>query len=302
MTTADFPSGSQGQGGMLRQFFVWFVNFVAFIALFVTAGFFFFALIGMSVTSGVNGASFFDPSGWFVLLAMALTIFLAAPLSALIKYRDWNNGEYAEDVRVPYVWQFNMFLAAAAVICFALTAWITNIPLQVRVEDGYVLMKQDGTIYTQGESVTASRFDREFASIPLTNSTTMYVRAPVGEAEHITVALTVGFDVVVNDDLREATRAHPPNFRSDTLSSDYFPALFMPVIQPDITQIILDEARPGNTTIGEVSGWSRDQASVPMSDRLGLRVQERRDELPSWLPRVSFTNMQVREWTHEQQS
>lgn len=295
------PSGSQGQG-VLGQFLVWLVNFVAFIVLLGTAGFFFFALLGMAFTSGEQGSSFFDPSGWFVLLAVVLTFFIGIPLSYIIKFRDWSDGDYSSDVRVPYVWQFNMFLATAAVICFGLTVWLSNIPLQVRVADGYVLVKQDGAIYTQGETLTASRFEQQYVSIPLTGSTTMNVRAPVGEAEDVNVSLSLGYDVVVNDDLREAVSAHPPNFKSDTLSYDYFPALFMPVLEPDVTQIILDEARPGNTTIGEVSGWSRDQASVPMSVRLGLRVQERRDELPSWLRRIDISNVSVGRWSHEQES
>jgi hypothetical protein len=280
----------------------WLGNFVLWLVLFVTVGAGFFALLGTWIVSADQGTSFFDPTGWSFIGACIVALFLY-DFDADDGYgghpiRDWLKESFNF---TPPVWWFNMVAPIIAAGVWGLFFLLQATPFEVRVQEGSFKVTTAGEILVEGQTFQGSRTE---SPIIRTYNRTLSVsrfpiRLPMNDTDYVVGYVSGSYQTDITPELRDIVRANPPSMEDENEAAVYFDRLFVRELAPAFAQLVRDEAAPGNTTIGDTSGWSADSASVPMAVRLGLRLEEAQYSFPTWIPEAEITHLSVGDWNRE---
>lgn len=304
MTSIDTSPSPSGAGGgkilkTLLEILGWVGNFILALIVFVIALAGLGTLVGTWGVSASQDSGIFDISGWMLVLGL---------VAAACLYEFGRNiRNVLEDLfkveEVP-IWRFTISTALAGIVMF-LGAWcVHQVPLNLDVDRGEFRVLNDGhgTVMTSG-TLQGSRLYTMSRTYPLSASVQNgAIGISLNNEEWVSVGMTYSYVIEMTPELRAIIAENPPAI-DNTLAhpENYFDNLVMSLVSEQIAQMIREEGQPGATATGDYGAWPHTGSSVPMSVRLGLRLEERRATLPSWLKRLEIQNVSVGTWHHRQQ-
>lgn len=302
MTSVDTPSKPKKTGSGGGEFKRFLLGMLDFVGNLVLAGLVlclglisFGSLLSLWVISSAQGSEFLDVSGWLVLLGL---------ISAMLFYeggrgiKEWISDRLGETVPI---WRFSIATALAAIVMFGASWVVVSVPLQLDVDRGEIRILDDGqgTIMTSG-TLRGSRYAVESRVYQLRRSINGFgVALPMNQNEWVVARVSFSYELEPTPELQALIAEHPPAFNSHGVDT-YLDNLVVSLVVQELTQLVREEARPGNTTTGDVSGWPHTGASVPMSVRLGLRLENNQDTLPTWLKHIEVSGVSIDTWNYRQ--
>lgn len=302
MTVVDPPARAQKSGdGGDRKSRLWDA-LRTILNLLVVVGFGIAWLAGVGFllqffnVSAAENNGFFSPEGWAVLIALFAAPLIGYSVCSRMYWQYLSNHLK----RFP-VWPQTGAMLAGGIVSVALAFALHSLPVTRYVAQGEMRVGVDGTIYAPGTRVRGSRYEATSLRVPLTGIREAYpVRLPTGPNSWVDASVVASWTLAITPELRDYARAHPPNL-TDARPSPYLSNLIPDYLQQEMLQLVRDEGQVGQTTVGEAGYWNgRSQASVPMSVRLGLRLEQNNVQPPSWLQSFSIHAVTVQDWNQDQ--
>lgn len=290
-----------------REALTWILNAAVWLILFGVVGFGFLKLAATWFVSAQQGTGFFDPSGWAFVISCIVAVILCDlppdddgypyPHRSEPRIRGWLKTKHAFE---PPIWWFNIVGPIVAAMVWGLLTLVQAAPLNVTVDRGEIHINQAHEILVAGQTYQGSRREILTEVYPLSGTVDGFpVRLQFNETDYAIARVSGTYQISVTPELREYVRENPPQAIAAEDRSNYFHRRFARQFIPALTALVREEAQPGNTAVGDVNGWSRDRASVPMALRVGMQLDEMGYVFPTWLPEVELTHVSVENWNRE---
>ena len=203
--------------------------------------------------------------------------------------------------RSELVWPPVTFFAVMAIVGWLFVGLVTASSNTHTVAPGEIRITADGSILTAGQSVARNYQEPTSLRVPLTDSGVFDARIPMSDSDWVNVRFTLEWSAVLTPELEAQIRNHPPDLNRDGGNEFYLGQEIVDLLKPEMERLIRAEAAPGQTAVGEAGYWAgRSQASVPMSVRLGLQLEDSPAIRPDWLQSLSIQNVSVDDWNREE--